>query len=317
MRKPREKVSGRSCYYHCCARIAGEKNHYLFTDVDKEKGMNIVQVLSQLFYIEVISMCWMGNHWHIVLYAPHEVPDLKDVEIRYNSFYGPNHRHLSVDNDPEGCQKMAEQLIDISFFMRQIHQKFTYYINRVHNRRGTLWSERFKSTILEDKDALWSCVKYIELNPVRANMVKDPANYRFSTWGRYCGSGKHMFYDNFIKHMRSYLGEIAKDWDGERIMSEFRGEIARTIAYESGLRNKELHQAIEKGKKKESMPLRYLRRTRHWSNGGIIGSKSFVQEMGCLFNDKKRVMKKKLSRGSTIGAGVLYSFKRLHDELSL
>ena len=77
MRKPREKVTGRSCYYHCCARIAGEKNHYLFTDVDKEKGMNIVQVLSQLFYIEVISMCWMGNHWHIVLYAPHEVPDLK------------------------------------------------------------------------------------------------------------------------------------------------------------------------------------------------------------------------------------------------
>ena len=115
--------------------------------------------------------------------------------------------------------------------------------------------------------------------------------------------------------MRSYLGEVAKDWNGERVMSEFRGEIARTIAYESGLRNEELHQAIEEGKKKESMPLRYLRRTRHWSNGGIIGSKAFVQEIGCQFNDKKRVMKKKLSRGRTVGSGILYAFKRLQSDL--
>ena len=69
MRTARKKMVGRACYYHACARIAGAKDDYLFTDVDKEKGMKIVQDLARLFSVEPISMCWMGNHWHIVLYA--------------------------------------------------------------------------------------------------------------------------------------------------------------------------------------------------------------------------------------------------------
>ena len=43
MRTARIKMKGKSCYYHACARIAGAKDNYLFTDVDKAKGMKIVQ----------------------------------------------------------------------------------------------------------------------------------------------------------------------------------------------------------------------------------------------------------------------------------
>ena len=63
MRTARTKMKGRACYYHACARIAGAKDDYLFTDVDKEKGMKIVQDLARLFFVEPISMCWMGNHY--------------------------------------------------------------------------------------------------------------------------------------------------------------------------------------------------------------------------------------------------------------
>lgn len=69
MRVARKKMIGRSCYYHCCARVNGLKDDYLFTDIDKEKGMWLVRDLAKLFYIEPISMAWMGNHWHIVLYC--------------------------------------------------------------------------------------------------------------------------------------------------------------------------------------------------------------------------------------------------------
>ena len=51
MRTARKKMRGRSCYYHACARIAGAKDDYLFTDVDKEKGMKIVQDLARLFLV--------------------------------------------------------------------------------------------------------------------------------------------------------------------------------------------------------------------------------------------------------------------------
>jgi REP element-mobilizing transposase RayT len=310
MRVARKKMLGRSCYYHLCARITGAKDDYLFGDVDKEKGMKIVTDLSRLFFIEPISMCWMGNHWHLVVYSSVERPSNKEVAERYNSYYEDNHLKLDPDNNPEKCTQMGEQLCDISFFMRQIHQKFTYYINRTHNRRGTLWAERFKSTILEGRDALWSCVKYIELNPLRAGLVSEPANYRFSTWGNYCGSGKHIFENNFINHMRKSLGEIANDWSSEDVYAEFRGELARTIAAESE-EVVDLHEIKNMAKCKESMPVRFLRRTRHWSDGAIIGSKAFVRDVSFQFYEKEKVLKKKFSQGQGIDKTVFHCFKTL------
>ena len=72
-------MKGRSCYYHACARMAGHKDDYLFTDVDKERGMKIVKDLSRLFFVEPISMCWMGNHWHIVIHVPDFQPGLEET----------------------------------------------------------------------------------------------------------------------------------------------------------------------------------------------------------------------------------------------
>ena len=51
----------------------------------------------------------------------------------------------------------------------------------------------------------------------------------------------------------------------------------------------------EQAKRKESMPLRFLRRIRHWTDGLIIGNKAFVQEAAAQFYDRKRVLKKRLS----------------------
>ncbi len=309
MRTTRQKLIKKGCYYHACARIAGAKDDYLFTDVDKEKGMKIVEDISKLFFVEVISMCWMSNHWHIVLYTPSEKeqPTIKAVINRYNDYYNGTQPFLDLDSDIEKCTQVASQLIDLSFFMRQIHQKFTYYINRVHNRKGTLWSERFKSVILDGKEALWNCVKYIELNPVRANIVADAADYKFSTWGNCCGTGKHLFEDNFVKHIQQSLGEVAKDWSKDEIYAEFRDGIAQTICYETDEENV----GIVKDKQKVGMRLKFLERTRNWSDGSIIGSKTFIQETALQFDKKKRVLNKKLSSDLINGENMLFCYKRL------
>jgi len=312
MRTARTKMRGRPCYYHACARIAGAKDDYLFTNVDKEKGMKIVQDLVRLFFVEPVSMCWMSNHWHIILYVGDHVPSLEETSDRYNTYYGKKRIPLDPKLDSERCGQIAEQLSDISFFMRQIHQKFTFYINQVHHRRGTLWADRFKSTILDGEQALWNCVKYIELNAVRASLVEDAGDYRFCSWGSFCGSGKHVFGDNFVRHMRKSLGETAKDWTEEEVYAEFRGELARTISYESGM-GEDHHEIKEQAKRKESMPLRFIRRTRHWTDGFIIGNKTFVQEIACQFQDRDRVLKKQLSSGCDPGGTVLHCFRRLRS----
>jgi putative transposase len=66
--------------------------------------------------------------------------------------------------------------------MKQLGQRYVQYINRKYRRTGTLWEGRFKSCIAQDEVYVLGCYRYIELNPVRANIVQHPAEYRWSSY---------------------------------------------------------------------------------------------------------------------------------------
>ena len=210
------------------------------------------------------------------------------------------------------CNIVADKMRNISHFMQNFQQRFTNYYNRTHNRRGRFWADRFKSTIAQGENALMTVIKYVDLNPVRAGLVKDPAEYRHCSWGWSCGSGKQLFALTFFKHLRIAIGyKIAKEWSEEQLLSEYRCEIARTITHEKRDNGEDREAAMVKARKGESMPVRYLRRMRHISDGGIIGSKLFVQETASLFREQKSVMKKKFSHGTTSDGVDLYCYKFL------
>ena len=313
MRTAREKVPGGGCYYHLMNRYGGRIDEYPFTDVVKERGQNIVMEYCSYYLLELISMCWMDNHYHIVLYAPseNELPSLEEIVKRHNYFYKDRPgKYIKLENKG-ACEQVRENMANISLFMKSFQQKFTFFINRLQKRRGKFWAGRFTSTILEGSEALWNVVKYIELNPVRAGIANTPEDYRFCTWGWYKGSGKHIFYDNFIKHMKKALGCFATDWTDKKLLSEFAGELMRVMESERGVRGEKLDEAVNTAKKGESMPLRFLRRTRHWTYGGIIGSKAFVLETACYFRDKEKVLKKQFSHGKTSHNQSIYCFKIL------
>jgi putative transposase len=56
------------------------------------------------------------------------------------------------------------------------------YVNRTYRRTGTLWDSRYKSSLIQAETYLLLCQRYIELNPVRAAMVDDPAHYRWTSY---------------------------------------------------------------------------------------------------------------------------------------
>ena len=110
--------------------------------------------------------------------------------------------------------------------------------------------------------------------------------------------------------MSRSLGEAGEKLGGAELFSLFRSELARVMADEAGLSGDALSSEVEKAARGDSMPLRFLRRTRHWSDGGIIGSKAFVLEIGSRFRDASR-LKRRLSRGTPPDGGPLYCVKRL------
>jgi putative transposase len=76
-----------------------------------------------------------------------------------------------------------EKDISAGELMKRLGQRYVQYINRTYKRSGTLWEGRFRSCIIQQENYLLTCQRYIELNPVRAEMVEDPGEYRWSSYG--------------------------------------------------------------------------------------------------------------------------------------
>lgn len=69
-----------------------------------------------------------------------------------------------------------------ALLMKNLGQRYVQYINRTYRRSGTLWEGRFRSCLTQTEDYVLACYRYIELNPVRANMVSHPREYPWSSY---------------------------------------------------------------------------------------------------------------------------------------
>lgn len=85
-----------------------------------------------------------------------------------------NHVHLLLTPQNE---------VGISCVMQSIGRRYVQYINKTCKRSGTLWEGRYKASLVDAENYLLACYRYIELNPVRASIVRHPADYRWSSYG--------------------------------------------------------------------------------------------------------------------------------------
>ena len=92
----------------------------------------------------------------------------------YSYVLMPNHVHLLLESSHES-ESLAK-------FIKLVAQKHTQYINKSQKRTGTLWEGRFKSSPISKDNYLLACTRYIEFNPVRAKIVKEPGDYKWSSY---------------------------------------------------------------------------------------------------------------------------------------
>jgi putative transposase len=70
-----------------------------------------------------------------------------------------------------------ERADSIPWLIIVLGRRYVRYLNATYHRTGTLWDSRYKSSLIQAETYLLSCQRYIELNPVRATMINDPAHY--------------------------------------------------------------------------------------------------------------------------------------------
>ena len=89
-----------------------------------------------------------------------------------------NHVHLLVTPPEAGA---------VGAMMQDVGRRYVRVINTIHGRTGSLWEGRFKSSLIDSERYLFTCHRYIELNPVRAGIVGHPSAYAWSSHGYYTG----------------------------------------------------------------------------------------------------------------------------------
>jgi putative transposase len=88
----------------------------------------------------------------------------------------PNHVHLLVTPSSEGA---------VAALMQALGRRYVRLFNQMHGRSGTLWEGRYKSSLIDSETYLLTCHRYIDLNPVRAGLVGDPRDFRWSSHRHY------------------------------------------------------------------------------------------------------------------------------------
>ena len=102
----------------------------------------------------------------------HEASERYECEIHAYVLM-TNHIHLLVSPKAKNS---------ISLMMQYIGRRYVPYINHTYGTSGSIWEGRYKASLIHDEEYLLTCMRYIELNPVRAGMVKSPGSYRWTSY---------------------------------------------------------------------------------------------------------------------------------------
>jgi REP element-mobilizing transposase RayT len=189
-------------YYHITSRCVRRAflcgvDHYSSQSYEHRRQWVVdrIRLLSSLFAIDVCAYAVMSNHYHLVLkVCPEQFEELSDEDIMERwcaLFKGP----LLIQNyrsgkDLKSYERSAisdivnvwrSKLASISWFMRCLNQPIARKANLEDECTGKFWESRFSSQALKSEEALLSCMAYVDLNPVRADVSDTPESSNYTS----------------------------------------------------------------------------------------------------------------------------------------
>jgi REP element-mobilizing transposase RayT len=292
----RLKMEGEPAVYHVISRTTLEG--FVLGDVEKDHLLGVIKRMSVFYFGEVLGFCIMGNHFHLVVRMhPESNYSKEEVRERYDRRYGEE-RAAALDNGQ--MRELRKKMADLSEYIKEIKQNFSRYYNKLHRKKGYFWSERFKSVIVENGETLINCLAYIELNPIRAGLVKRPEDYRWCSLGYHVQTRNNGRFLSLDFGLREFGVKSGKG----------RLRVFRRFVYEKGGLEgfeRERKRDFEVGKVD-----RFLLRTRYFTDSGIIGSKAYVSNLYLAFKDHYAAKREKIPK-QIKGLEGVYSLKRLAE----
>jgi REP element-mobilizing transposase RayT len=335
--------------YHCMARVVDRR--FAFEADDKEQFRMYMRMMENFSGCRVLSYCIMCNHFHILLeVVPRSRTPLSDADLlkRLGALYSKAFvasvakeladarevvaQGLAADGEAYVLrihERFTYRMHDLSEFMKTLLQRFTRWHNTRTGRRGNLWEETFKSVVVEDGLASKTMAAYIDLNPVRAGMVEDPATYRWSSYGEAMGATGRSGAKAKAGLVRAIMAD--KGWDADarhwagKVSREYRmilldegeektresvnadGQVVSEVL-RKGMKPQQVESEMARLASGKNVALRKMLqwKIRYFTDGAVLGSRKFVDEFFARcperFGPKRKNGARKM-RGKAAGAG--------------
>jgi hypothetical protein len=279
-----------AAYYHVLSRVV-DRQFVMDSDSERERFHKVMRAVAGFCGVEIVTHVIMSNHWHALLLVP-ELQYVTDDEFarRMKLIYDHSvvdgmmayiktKRAAGEDGVAELSKaKYVKRMYNLAAFVKTLKQRYTMSYNRRHGRVGTLWENRYKSVLVGDGGgALSAMAAYIDLNPVRAGLVKDPKDFRYSGYGEAMGGGEAA---------RAGLGRVLGDSGGwEEVRARYRQLLYVTgekqVVLEGPVKPGFSYEEVEKViGLKGKLPLNEILRcrVRYFTDGVILGSRNFVED---------------------------------------
>lgn len=297
-------------YYHCHSRVVDKRA--IFTNFEKERFAALLREVESFTQVRVLTHAVMSNHFHVLI-AVEQPPqgtltgdDLvrcyqqageealaQELEKQLSGF----RRQQNQAQEQECVSKRLARMWNISSFMKDLKQGFTREYNQRHERSGTLWEGRFKSTIAEGGRALLAIAAYIDLNSVRAWQAHDPKDYRWSGYAEAEAGGKKA-----RKGIQRVIHEAERSTEAteEEALRKYRMVVYRLGCEEGkaldeegkpkkgGLKREEVEKVL-KNQGRLGLEDYVMCRVKYFGEGMVLGSREFVEKM--YEENRKRIGK--------------------------
>ena len=327
--------------YHIMSRTVGGE-FLLADDIEREAFRKLMWKMADFLGIRVLTYAVMRNHFHVLIEVPHRVtwlqrfdgPQGEEALLKHlGSFYGKGYiamlreelSSLRTSGNEfrynERLQQLKRRFCDLSIFVKELKERYTRWFNKRHARKGTMWMDRFKSVLVQNGPALRTMAAYIDLNPVRAGLVADPKDYAWSGYGE-AMSGSRRAQRGLCKAMDCGI----ESWDKTLPRDEVSArEKYRVWLYSDGKeRVNRAGQVTKKGFDRETSE-RVVReekgklsafelaqtRVRYFSEGLVLGSRAWVEEMFKTHRENFGPKRKTGARKLNSSEGGLYSMRQL------
>jgi len=189
-------------YYHVTSRCV--RQAFLFgkdpcsgRDYEHRRQWVIdrIRLLSSLFAIDICAYAVMGNHYHLVIkLCPDQLDEPSDDDVLERwctMFRGPPLVQRYRAGEALSAAEMVtlantvqiwrNKLSSLSWFMRCLNQAIAHQANREDGCTGKFWECRFTTQALKSEEALLSCMAYVDLNPVRADIASTPETSEYTS----------------------------------------------------------------------------------------------------------------------------------------